>query len=282
MLFFSFLATSNGTVTATVVTFAHFTTISEAFSFLTSKVKSQLKVADIYDIKRACIEQKNNPDAVQLPPDLVAKVKSSESIDDLFNVLAESPYWSWIDIRLLKVMAAASGLLECIQLLSSYKSSVFTRKLIEVIPNAPNKKVREKYYSKIVAKIDKDANEITVADLLDFQGDFEKVILDINKGVCILKHVKVGSIEVHWYIPKNCVDSAYQSATTRAYMFSEVHLLWVQISHYPVIYDPFTQSATQKISTPLASAGKWYLTIITCNSFELLYSNSEGLHCPLP
>jgi len=220
-------------------------------------MKSQLSAADFSDMKRACIEQMNNPNGAQLPPDVTAKVKSCKTIDDLFIVLAESPYWSWIDIRLLNVMAAASGFAESIELLASYKSSVFTRKLIEFIPNAPSKRIKEEYYSKIVTKIDKDANNITVADLLNFRSELEKVILDINKGICILDHVEIGSIKVHWYIPNYSVDSAYQSASIRSHMFTEIHLLWIQIAHHPIIHNPSTSSkATAQIPSPLAGAGK--------------------------
>jgi len=220
-------------------------------------MKSQLALANFSDMKRACIEQMNSPNGAQLPPDLVAKVKSSETLDELFIALAESAYWSWVDVRLLNVMAAASGILECVELVASYKSSVFSRKLIDVIPNAPSRKIKDVYYSKIVTKINKDPNEVTVADLLHFQSEFEKVILDINKGICILDHVEFCSIEVHWYIPKNCVESAYQSASIKAYLFRKVHLLWVQISCYPVIHNPPTSpTAVTEIPSPLASAGK--------------------------
>ena len=243
--------------TSVTIKFAHFSTVSEAFSFLTSRMRSQLSTAHFSDMKRACIEQMNSPSGAQLSSDLVTKVKSSKSVDGLFDTLAESPYWSWVDIRLLNVMAAASGLVESIELLASYKSSVFTRKLIDVIPNAPSKKVKEEYYSKIVTKINKNANEITVADLLDFRSEFENVILDINKGICILDHVEIGSIEVHWYIPTHCVDRVYQSASTRSHMFSEVHLLWVQIAQHPVIHNPLTSpTAATPIPSPLARAGK--------------------------
>ena len=245
---------SIGSTTSTI-TFAHFETVGEAFSFLTSKVKSQFSTADFFDLRRACLEQMNSPEGAQLPPDITTKVKSSENINTLFDVLAESPYWSWIDIRLLDVMAAASGLVESRKLLASYKRSVYTRKLIDVIPNAPSKKVKEEFYSKIVTRINKDANETTVADLLEFRSELEKVILDINKGVCILAHVEVGSIEVHWYIPAHCADSAYWSASINCHMFTAVDLRWVQIAHYSKIYDQ--QSAAKLIPPPLDGAGKY-------------------------
>ena len=215
--------------------------------FLTSQLKLMLAKTDFSNIKRSCIEQINTPNGAQLPPELVTKVKLCENITTLFEVLAESAYWSWIDVRLLKVMAAASGQVEAIHLLSSYKKTIFSKKLIDILPNAPSKEVKEKYYKRIVTKLNKKPNEMTVADLIEFQSQLETVIMDIKKGVCILEHLDKGCIEVHWYIPINCVAKAYQAARLRCYRFKYFHLLYLKIGYYPVIHDP---TALPDISSP--------------------------------
>ena len=201
-------------------------------------MRSHLVRAEFSDLRRVCIEQMRTPSGVQLSLDLLEKVKSSENITDLFDALAESPCWSWIDVRLLSVMAAASGLVESIELVSEYKQSVFSRKLIDVIPSAPSRKVRDEYYSKLVTKLGKEANELTVSDLLLFQKELEEVILDINNGVCVLDHVQGGCIEIYWFIPTHCVGDAYKSARQRCDKFEKVSLLCLQIGDYPIIHAP--------------------------------------------
>ena len=218
--------------------FPHFNTVSEAFAFLTSKMRSHLAKTEFSDLRRVCIEQMKTPSGAQLSPDLLIKVKSSENITVLFDALAESPCWSWIDIRLLSVMAAASGLVESIELVAKYRQSVFSRKLIDIIPNAPSRKVKNVYHSKLVTKLDKEANELTVSDLLEFQNELEEVILDINTGLCVLDHVQGGCIEVHWFIPTYCTGGAYKSARQRWDKFEEFSLLYIQIGDYPIIHGP--------------------------------------------
>ena len=90
---------------------------------------------------------------------------------------------------------------------------------------------------KIVTKLNKNPNEMTVADLIEFKSQLETVIMDITKGVCILKHLEKGCIEVHWYIPTSCVEKAYHTARVRCYQFKDLHLLYLKIGHYPVIHD---------------------------------------------
>ena len=231
------------------ISFEEFDTVSEAFVFLTSQLKLLLAKTDFSNVKRSCIEQINTPSGAQLSPKLVTKIKSCDNITTLFDVLADSAYWSWVDVRLLKVMAAASGLVEAIKLLANYRKAIFSKKLFDLLPNAPSKEVKEKYYTKIVTKLNKNPKEMTVADLLEFQSQLEVVLLDIKKGFCILEHLEKGCIEVHWYIPTSCVDEAYQTARVRCYQFNDLHLQYLKIGHYPVIHDPLT-SADVVVSAP--------------------------------
>ena len=135
-------------------------------------------------------------------------------------------------------MAAASGLVECIELLANYRESVFSRKLIDVIPNAPSRKVKDEYYKKLVTKLDKETSELTVSDLLEFQSELEKVILDINNGVCVLENIEEGCIVIHWFIPTHCVGDAYKSARQNCYKFRKISLLCIQIGDHPMIHCP--------------------------------------------
>ena len=254
----------------TTISFEEFDTVSEAFVFLTSQLKCLLAKTDFSDLKRSCIEQINTPSGAQLPPELVAKVKSCDNITTLFDVLADSAYWSWIDIRLLKVMAAASGQVKAIKLLSNYRKTIFSKKLFDLLPNAPSKEVKEKYYTKIVTKLNKNPKEMTVADLMEFQSQLEEVLLDIKKGFCILEHLEKGCIEVHWYIPTSCVDGAYRTARVKCYQFNDLHLQYLKIGDYPVIHDPLA-SPDVVISAPSPPVNVGKLCNIIVLSCVLLF-----------
>ena len=236
--------------------FAKCDDVSTAFLKLQTRLTKLLTRVDFPSIRRACIAQQKTPSGVKLSEQLEIEIRSAQNIDVLLDVLVYSPYWSWIDVRLLQAVVTASDIPQASQLLDNYKSAIFSRKLIDLLPNVPSKETKEIYYKKIVTKLKKDANNMTVADLLEFQTELETVIMDIGKGTCVLKHLKQGCIEVHWYIPTHCVDSAYQSASTRCHMFNEIHLLWIQIAHYPVIHDPLTTPADMSTPPPPVSVGK--------------------------
>jgi len=207
-----------------------------------------LRRADFFIVRRACVEQIHTPSGAQLPQNVVKDLKASKNIDTVFDTLAESPYWSWIDVRLLEAMAVASNIRQAKVLLENYKNAIFTKKLKDLLPNVPSKEVKEEYYSKLVSKLNKDPKEVTVWDLLKFQSQLEEVIMDIRKGVCILEHLKKGCIEVYWYIPTCCVDDAYQSALQNCDKFQSIGLLHLQIGNYPVIYQ---KSTSHEVAAPV-------------------------------
>ena len=165
----------------------------------------------------------------------------------MFDLLVNSPNWSWIDVRVLETLVIASENNQARKLLDNYKAVVFSKQLFNLLPNVPSKEVKEEYYSIIKAKLNKDSNVITVADLIEFQSHLEAVILDIEEGECIINHLKKNCMEIQWYIPTSCVNRAYQNARAKQYKFGELHLQYFKIGHNPVIHNP--QTKTDVVST---------------------------------
>ena len=211
-------------------------------------------------MRRSCIEQINTPSGAQLSPDTVKKIKAAENLNALLDILAESPYWSWIDLRLLEGIVIASGSSAANNLLIDYQNVVFSKKLLEVLPSIPNKEVKDAYYSKITSKINKDLEDITVSDLLKFRSELETVIMDIKIGTCALASIKEGCVEIDWFVPMHCIDHAYKSACLKRHKFHTLDLQYLQIGSYRKIYDPMstlhsTQATTLDLVLP-NSAGK--------------------------
>ena len=236
--------------------FEKYNHVGKAFIVLQTKMRALLKNADCVDLRNACIAQIQNPGGADLSQELVDKIAITENNDDLFKLLIRTPYWNWIDIRILEMMVVASNSSQALQLLENYKAAVFSKRLIDLLPNVPSKEVKQKYHAKVVTKINKDHNEITVADLLEFQSQLEAVIMDIKKGVCILEHLEQGCVEAHWYIPRNCVDGAYQNAKLKCFHFNDLHLQYLKIGCYPVIHNPLVSPDTvAQVPSPPVNIG---------------------------
>ena len=252
---------------------SNFDSIREAYIYLTSNVNKLLQKEDFYAIRRSCIEQINTPNGAQLSPEMVQKIKAANHLNTLLDTLAESPYWSWIDLRLLEAMVTASGSSVAKDLLTKYRNAVFSKKLLEVLPSVPNIEIRDAYYSKIASKFQKDLEHIMVSDLLQFKSQLETVIMDITSGTCALAHIKEGCIELHWFVPTHCIDHAYKSACLKRHKFSTLHLQYLQIGTHRKIYDPSSRQPSQATTVDQmlpSSAGK-ISSILTCVSYATLH-----------
>ena len=162
---------------------SQFKNIQEAFVSLTAEVSRLLQNEDFYAMRRSCIEQMHTSSGVQLSPDMAEKIKTASNMDALLDTLVGSPYWSWIDLRLLEAMVVASGSKAAIGIFTMYQRNLYSTRLIEVLPSIPDQKARDAYYSKIVSIVQKDLEKITVYDLLEFKSELETVIMDIKSGV---------------------------------------------------------------------------------------------------
>ena len=210
----------------------------EAFLYLTSNVSRLLQSGDFYAIRRACIEQTNTPNGVQLSPDMIQKISTTDKLVVLLDTLALSPYWSWIDLRLLQAIVVASGSTAAKNLLTSYKNAVFSKKLMDVLSEVPSKEITDEYYTKIISKFDKQLEELTIFDLLKKKSHLETVIMDLKKGTCALAHIGEGCIEIHWFIPTDYIDRVYKAATLNHYKYDAINLQYLQIGAYNKIYNP--------------------------------------------
>ena len=202
---------------------------------------------------------------MRFPDDLYQNIKVASNLNTLLDLLAESKYWSWVDLRLMETLITSSGIHEAKVLVNKYKEIIFSKKLSEVLDKMfmpQHKEDKDKYTSRVGSKIQKEPNEITVGDLSKFATTLEMVILDINNGSCVLEHLGTGCLEIQWRIPTHCRFHAYESALKNRHKFCDIHLQYLCIESYPPIYDQFTiqpeiLSAILCLSKPVA--GKCFI-----------------------
>ena len=152
------------------------------------------------DLHRACIENVNTPFGVKLPYSLVESIKATKSLQDLFDELVSSPYWNWINIRMLEKMVNVSRIPEASQLVSQYKETVFSRKLSVLFKQIPKFLIPSDYYTKVLQKWNKSLYEVTVKDLVSHWYQMEEVF-GTKEPTLLLDCVLDGCVEIHWYIP---------------------------------------------------------------------------------
>ena len=192
----------------TVVKFSKSLNIESAFTRMTSEIESILEVHKFSKLRRACIQRINSLGS-NLPQHLVPKIQHTKELDDMLDVLAQSPYWNWFDTRLLQALVSASRSPDAEEWLKSFQATFYTKKVTEVIPYISIKPFKESI--DIVEKFDKSPKDLTISELLKHKYKLEYEVLDIDEGELVLSCIKTGCVELTWQIPQELIYRAYTS-----------------------------------------------------------------------
>ncbi|XP_065898674.1 uncharacterized protein [Dysidea avara] len=192
----------------TVAKFSKDSNVRSAFTRMTSEIESILEFKKFSKLRRACVQEINSLGS-NLPRSLVPKIQQTHSLDDMLDVLAQSPYWNWFDTRLLQALVSASGSAEAEERLESFKATFYAEKIAKLIPYVSIKPFKESM--NLVEKFDKDPKDLTISELLQHKYKLEYEVLDIDEGDLVLSCIKTGCVELTWQVPQELVYRAYTS-----------------------------------------------------------------------
>ena len=220
----------------TIEDFCKCKTPRKAFRKLSSRMLDFLSYADFNKIRRVCIEDANSPDGIELPSHIVDAISCTNNINELFDTLANSHYWNWIDVRMLEVMVDVAEIPEAEQTLDDYKKFVSPFKIKQILPDLQFDVV-SKNYTTIQEKFkSSDEETLTVGDILEHQFYLAYEICDINPQSMKLRSIKTGCLELVLAIPKESTLHAYKSALKNVHKFDKIHSLVVE--NHPMICPP--------------------------------------------
>ena len=221
--------------------------VDECFSHFTAAMFKILSKAEFPSLRRACLENSNKLGGVTLPSDLKSNIAAAKTLDDLFDVLCDTPYWNWMNIKMLAKMSKASHLPAATELIQQYKEEVYSRKLIEVLQQIPSYGIPGNYYTKAKEKWNKDLNDVTVNDLVNHWSEVEQ-IFDVEEPTVLLDKVINGSIEIHWLIPTELVELTRQSVHSHISIMLRCDVLYFDIGGHVINLQPDAPTTASSMS----------------------------------
>ena len=194
--------------------------MESTFATYSDKICDKLKKgSDFIQARRRCIQNVNVTATISLSKDTINEIRNAKDFDELFDILCCTPYWNWMNIRMLERMAADCSAAK--QVINQYKNEVFSRKVKDVISEIPTLKIPADKYTEVKGKWNKDFDNLTIKDIVGQWSEIEKMFK--VEETMLLKSITEGCVEICWVLPNDLVEFAIDSATINQPVKHEDH-----------------------------------------------------------
>ena len=209
----------------------------KAFYKLSSKMEKFFSQVEFSKVHRACRQHTLSPGGGQFTKEFTNAIFVSQDLNGLLDVLTNSEYWNWLDVRIMEAMAIYSDNPAAERTLTNYKEYVSAFKLKDVLPEIPVHIDPISEYVTIEEKFNRDdIKGLTVGDIFKHRYTFSYEICDINPNIPKLCSITTGCLQLLWSIPRECGPHVYISALANAHKFENFCILYLKIEYYPTIY----------------------------------------------
>ena len=179
--------------------------IDLAFSKLSASVTSTIESVNFPRLQRAAIERANSPKLIHKSNELVPIIDGANSFQALCTMLAKSPYWNFLDIRILEAMAAVSLIPATQESVENFKKTFFGMTLAEAAPRFPILPLKSDHTA-VTEELDRDPNKMTIFELHKHRFYLETELLQTGPDTCTICRIVIGSVMIIWQIH---VDHVY-------------------------------------------------------------------------
>ena len=169
-----------------------------------------IETVNFLRLKRAAIERAKSPEMIQKSNELVPIIDEAKSFQALCTVLAKSPYWNFLDIRMMEAMAVASLIPAAQQSVENFKTTFFGMTLAEAAPYFPIIP-QKSAHTAMTEELDKDSSKMTIFELHKHRFYLETELLETGPDTITICKIVIGSVTITWQIHVDHVYKAYCS-----------------------------------------------------------------------
>ena len=200
-----------------------------AFTYLFRKLIKLFSKVNFSELKSVCMLR-----GAPLPQEFKQKIKAAEKLDHIFDVLDNPMYCNWLNIRLLKMIAANIDNKQAKEIIQIYENHHYSRKASDVIKHF-SACCDGKTVSRIKVEINKDYKNVKVKDIINYCVELEK-IMDIDANTTTAIDSSPGCLNITIVIPLHCSLHAYKIIKKRFYKLRQMHIQYLEIESFPKVF----------------------------------------------
>ena len=212
--------------------------VESSFVYMLSRLEELWENVKFSKLRSTCKRDR------RLPDELKSNLHSAVNLEEMFDFLSDSEFCTWLEIRILKCMAKVANIPEAISMLKIFEECVYSRKCSEVKKYFRDKYINPNHLTVMVSKLNKNAENMIVADLIEYCYKQES-ILRLQPDSVIPVGSDSGCLEIRMVIP--CCHSTYVYEIAKSHFFKlrTLNVQYLQIETFPKVYTTNLTNTTQ-------------------------------------
>ena len=211
--------------------------VETSFQILLNKLEDLWKEVNFSELKKICKRDS------RLPNELQSNVKSATNLEETFDLLTNSQFCTWLELRILKRMADIANVPEAMDVINIFEECVHKRKCSEVHQYFVKQYINPDHLTLVEAKLNKNPDNLIVSDLIKYCHNLES-ICRIPTGSTIPIRSEEGCLKICFAIPTYCLLHAYEIVKINFFKLRPIHIRYLQIGVYPRIYAVGQETST--------------------------------------
>ena len=203
--------------------------VESSFVYMLSRLEELWRDVEFSKLKNSCKRDR------RLSDELRNDLQFTTNLEEIFDLLSNSQFCTWLEIRNLKCMAKVADVPEATSMLSIFEECVHSRRCSEVGTYFRAKYINPDHLTLVVTKLNKNPEDMIVRDLIKYCYKQES-LLRLPPESVIPVSSNTGCLEIHMVIPCYCHMYAYEVAKSCFYKLRPFNVQYLQIGTSPKIY----------------------------------------------
>lgn len=234
--------------------------VEDSFMHLLEKLECLWSEVNVSKLISVCSRD------IRISAELSARLRSITALDELFDLLSKTPFFSWLEITILKRMARVAEVSEATKLIMLFEECVHHKKCSEVDLYLKKQYINPSHLTCVIAKYNRNSENLIVADLINYCRKLETLSGLQAESSALIKYEK-GCLKVCYVIPMHCRSRAYKIARKNFFKLRLIHLQYLKIEEFSKIYAVnTTEKETIKCLLEIRSS------ILHCELYTYVYN----------
>ena len=203
--------------------------VESSFVYMLSRLEDLWSDVQFSKLKNTCKRDG------RLSDELRCNLQSTTNLEEVFDLLSNSQFCTWLEIRILKCMAKVADVPEATSMLRIFEECVHGRKCSEVEMHFKKKFINPDHLTLMITKLNKHAEDVIVSDLIKYCYKQESILQLPPESITLLGS-STGCLEIYMVIPTYCCLYTYEMAKSCFFKLRPFNIQYLQIGTFSKVY----------------------------------------------